>query len=148
MRLHPDMIVTIYLDPLTGEHPEGEAVLIECLESSGPGNPLERWRVRFSDGVIVERKISPILHSDKLMPDSMEPDFDAQELQQQREAIFAAAAHLRTTDRGRKALESIWHFFEEGGMSLDEDNQQAVLMLMSAGMGHFQGTVREALDEN
>ena len=47
--------VMIYQDPLTQENPEGEAILVRCVES---GAPVERWRVAFgNDDPIVERKI-------------------------------------------------------------------------------------------
>ena len=47
-------IVTVYHDPLTETDPEGEAELIKCItddfEHYG-GRPLERWIVKFPDGI-------------------------------------------------------------------------------------------------
>ena len=47
-------IVTVYHDPLTETDPEGEAELIKCISpnfGTYGGRPLERWIVKFPDGI-------------------------------------------------------------------------------------------------
>jgi hypothetical protein len=51
--------VTVYHDPVTMEHPEGKAVLVNRIGFVGFSNgvQLERWNVKFTDG----RRFGPII---------------------------------------------------------------------------------------
>ncbi len=43
-------IVTVYLDPLTEKSPEGQAQLLERLDTKGKYRSREYWQVKFLNG--------------------------------------------------------------------------------------------------
>jgi len=49
--------VKIYQDPLTEQKYEGEAILIKQIGALEPHYHIQRWLVRFDDGMEVERDI-------------------------------------------------------------------------------------------
>ena len=51
-------VVMVYEDPRTRKIPEGQAILIRQLEKARRKGDLERWKVKFEDGDIVERFVS------------------------------------------------------------------------------------------
>jgi hypothetical protein len=57
--LKPGNKVTIFIDPMTEQDPEGEAVLVKLLMIDLQGDPpLDYWRVRFlEDNSTVDRFI-------------------------------------------------------------------------------------------
>jgi hypothetical protein len=54
-------MITLYLDPLTERHPEGQAHLLRCLDADCglyEGRTLQRWQVRFrGERRVVERTL-------------------------------------------------------------------------------------------
>lgn len=61
--------------------------------------------------------------------------------------VTRAAETLSRSDRGRVALRALDRFFDDGGLSLDSDNQYAFLTLVIAAFGSFPGSTREAISE-
>ena len=64
-----------------------------------------------------------------------------------RQDVERAAAHLDKTDKGRQAARDLLALLEHGGLSLDVDNQLAVLVLLRGAWGEYAGTVRSLLRE-
>ncbi len=50
--------------------------------------------------------------------------------------LEAAAAHLRKSERGDRALKNLSSFFRDGGTGLDDQNKRAVILLMNAAFTH------------
>jgi hypothetical protein len=50
------------------------------------------------------------------------------------EELEAAAAHLRKSERGQRALENLSRFFSDGGTGLDAVNKKAALKLFMAAL--------------
>lgn len=48
------------------------------------------------------------------------------------EQLEAAAAQLRKSERGQRALENLSRFFSDGGTGLDDANKKAALKLFLA----------------
>lgn len=58
-----------------------------------------------------------------------------------------AARTLAGSDRGRKAMASLHALlYDEGGISLDDDNQRSFLILLQGAFGSWSGTAREIMD--
>ncbi len=61
--------------------------------------------------------------------------------------MYDCADHLSKSDKGREALRAILAWLDAGGCSLDIDNQNAVLTLLSGAFGRFPGSSRDAMRE-
>lgn len=59
----------------------------------------------------------------------------------------AAAQQLAKSDKGRDALRRVLEWLEAGGLSLDGQNQQAILLLLEHAWGGKAGTVRDVMHE-
>ncbi len=59
--------------------------------------------------------------------------------------LEAAAAQLARSERGRHALRDLLALLENGGVSLDGDNQRHVLCLLAGAWGSHAGTALTAL---
>ena len=53
--------------------------------------------------------------------------------------------NLNRSDKGRQAMRDLLAFLENGGISLDGDNQQHVTCLLAGAWGNYAGTTLEAL---
>lgn len=62
-----------------------------------------------------------------------------------REDLHRAARQLGQSDRGREAMRGLLDWLNERWMSLDERNQQAVLILLLGAFGSYTGSAREAM---
>lgn len=56
-----------------------------------------------------------------------------------------AVEQLNRSDKGRTAMRDLLAFLENGGISLDGNNQHHVLCLLSGAWGNYAGTTLEAL---
>ena len=61
------------------------------------------------------------------------------------EDLERAVTNLGRSDKGRQALRDLLAFLENGGISLDGNNQLHVLYLLSGAWGSYSGTTLEAL---
>jgi hypothetical protein len=61
------------------------------------------------------------------------------------QAVRFACRHLAKSDKGRKALRAIVDWLEDSGLSLDGQNQNAILELQRMAWEGWAGTVREAM---
>jgi hypothetical protein len=61
--------------------------------------------------------------------------------------LYAAAQHLAKSEKGRDALRRVLDWLENSGLSLDGNNQQAILLLLEWAWEGKAGTVREAMHE-
>lgn len=64
-----------------------------------------------------------------------------------REQYRLAASHLSKTDKGVDALRRVLDWLEASGLSLDQQNQEAILDLLDGAWGSYAGTVRDAMHE-
>jgi hypothetical protein len=62
------------------------------------------------------------------------------------EAMYAAAAHLTQTGKGREVLVGLESFFDRG-MSLDAGNARACLTLLEGFFGSWTGSALDAVRE-
>jgi hypothetical protein len=62
-------------------------------------------------------------------------------------AVRYAARHLAKSDKGRKALRAVVDWLEDSGLSLDGQNQNAILELQRLAWEGWAGTVRDAMHE-
>lgn len=53
--------------------------------------------------------------------------------------------NLNRSDKGRQAMRDLLAFLENGGISLDADNQLHVARLLTGAWGSYAGTTLEAL---
>lgn len=61
------------------------------------------------------------------------------------QAVGQAARHLAKSDKGRKALRAVIDWLEDSGLSLDGQNQNAILELQRMAWEGWAGTVRDAM---
>jgi hypothetical protein len=61
------------------------------------------------------------------------------------ESIGFAARHLAKSDKGRDALRRVLDWLESSGLSLDGQNQNAILELQRLAFEGWAGTVRDAM---
>ena len=61
------------------------------------------------------------------------------------EDLNRAVTNLNRSDNGRQAMRDLLIFLENGGISLDDENQRHVLCLLSGAWGSYAGTPLEAL---
>ena len=61
------------------------------------------------------------------------------------EDLEQAVDQLGRSDKGQRAMRDLLVFLENGGISLDADNQLHVLHLLSGAWGNYAGTTLEAL---
>ena len=61
------------------------------------------------------------------------------------EDLERAAMQLGRSDKGQQAMRDLLAFLENGGISLDGNNQLHVLCLLSGAWGNYSGTALEAL---
>ena len=61
--------------------------------------------------------------------------------------IDDAVDQLRISERGRIAMRDLLTFFNNGGLGLDINNQDAVVALITAAFNGKPGTVRDKLTE-
>jgi hypothetical protein len=61
--------------------------------------------------------------------------------------LHAAAQQLAKSDKGRDALRRVLDWLEASGLSLDGQNQQAILLLLEWAWEGKAGTVREVMHE-
>jgi hypothetical protein len=59
--------------------------------------------------------------------------------------INEAVNQLAKSDKGRNAMQHIYNWLTESGLSLDRQNQACALLLLEAAWGRFPGTVRDAI---
>lgn len=58
-----------------------------------------------------------------------------------------AVVQLGRSEKGQQAMRDLLALLENGGISLDADNQTHVLCLLSGAWGNYAGTVLETLRE-
>jgi hypothetical protein len=63
------------------------------------------------------------------------------------QAAGFAARHLAESEKGRDALRRVLDWLEASGLSLDGQNQEAILELQRIAWEGWAGTVREAMHE-
>ena len=61
------------------------------------------------------------------------------------EDLDGAVTNLSRSDKGQQAMRDLLAFLENGGISLDGNNQLHVLCLLSGAWGSYAGTTLEAL---
>ena len=61
------------------------------------------------------------------------------------EDLERAVAQLNRSEKGQQAMQDLLAFLENGGISLDGENQLHVLCLLSGAWGNYAGTALEAL---
>ena len=61
------------------------------------------------------------------------------------ENLECAVVQLNRSDKGRMAMRDLLAFLENGGISLDADNQLHVACLLAGAWGSYAGTTLEAL---
>ena len=61
------------------------------------------------------------------------------------EDLKRAVSNLDRSDKGRQAMRDLLAFLENGGISLDGDNQLHVACLLAGAWGNYSGTTLEAL---
>ena len=59
--------------------------------------------------------------------------------------VSAAVDRLAHSDRGRKTLRALLVWLDSSGLGLDDQNQQAVLTIITAAWGPLPMTVRDEL---
>jgi hypothetical protein len=60
--------------------------------------------------------------------------------------IEQAIDQLNQTERGRKVIEHLYAMLNDGGISLDSRNQQAVVTILCGAWGKYSGTTLELLE--
>ena len=61
------------------------------------------------------------------------------------EDLERAVVQLGRSGKGQRAMSDLLALLENGGISLDEENQRHVLRLLSGAWGNYAGTTLEAL---
>ena len=61
------------------------------------------------------------------------------------EDLERAVTNLNRSDKGQQSMRDLLAFLENGGISLDGNNQLHVLSLLSGAWGNYAGTTLEAL---
>lgn len=61
------------------------------------------------------------------------------------EDLERAVVQLGHSDKGQQAMRNLLAFLENGGTSLDANNQLHILCLLSGAWGNYAGTTLEAL---
>ena len=61
------------------------------------------------------------------------------------EDLERAVAQLNRSEKGQQAMQDLLAFLENGGISLDGENQLHVLCLLAGAWGNYAGTALEAL---
>jgi hypothetical protein len=61
--------------------------------------------------------------------------------------LEAAAARLNRSEKGRQAMRDLLAFLDNGALTLDYDNQSAVLTLLTGAWGQYAGTARDVMRE-
>ena len=61
--------------------------------------------------------------------------------------LTAAATQLANSRVGRNALRAILDWLDADGLTLDGDNQAAILTLLEGAWGPYAGTARDAMRE-
>lgn len=61
------------------------------------------------------------------------------------EDLERAVGQLGRSEKGQRALGDLLAFLEDGGISLDEENQRHFFCLLSGAWGSYAGTTLEAL---
>ena len=61
------------------------------------------------------------------------------------EDLDRAVVQLNRSEKGQQAMQDLLGFLENGGISLDGENQLHILCLLSGAWGNYAGTALEAL---
>ena len=74
-------------------------------------------------------------------------EYEAWERQAREQAAGFAARHLAKSENGRDALRRVLDWLEASGLSLDGQNQEAILELQRLAWEGWAGTVRDAMHQ-
>ena len=61
------------------------------------------------------------------------------------EDLERAASQLNKSERGRQAMRDLLSFLDNGAMSLDAKNGEAVITILRGAWGELAGTTKDAL---